>query len=139
MLGVQRVEWTEVHKYGIVSSSEESSSLCRVDTLVEKPSREEAPTNLATLGRYVIEPQVFDILERTGPGTGGEIQLTDALNELAKTRPVWACTFNGKRYDVGDKQGFLEATIEYALRRDDLAEAFAAYLKRLVKEDPRLK
>ncbi len=139
VLGVQRVDWTEVHKYGIVSSADEDSSLCRVASLVEKPARQEAPTNLATLGRYVIEPEIFEILERTGPGTGGEIQLTDGLNELAKKRDVWAYTFAGKRYDVGDRQGFLEATIEYALRRDDLAPEFAAYLRQLVEQDPRLK
>ena len=149
VLGVQVVAWTEVHKYGIVSSREGEGEeagagagnelICRVASLVEKPAREQAPSNLATLGRYVIEPEIFAILERTGPGTGGEIQLTDALNELAKSRPVWAYTFSGKRYDVGDKLGFLEATVEYALRREDLAEDFAAYLRRLLAEDPRLR
>ncbi len=102
---------------------------------MEKPSREEAPSNLAVLGRYVIEPEIFDILESTPPGAGGEIQLTDALNSLAQLRPVWAYTFQGRRYDVGDRLGFLEATIEYALRREDLAEGLMRFLKRLVAAD----
>lgn len=139
VVGVQEVGWDEVHKYGIVSSEEGDNSICKVESLVEKPSQEQAPTNLAALGRYVIEPEIFEVLERTDPGTGGEIQLTDGLNELAKTRTVWAYNFAGRRYDVGDRQGFLEATIEYALRRKNLAPNFAAYLKRLVEEDPRLK
>lgn len=107
--------------------------LYRVKALVEKPNRTDAPSNLAVLGRYILEPEIFDVLARTKPGAGGEIQLTDALHELAATRPVWAYSFAGKRYDVGDKQGFLQATIEYALKREDLSQEMAAYLHRLVK------
>ncbi len=139
VLGVQHVDWNDVHKYGIVSSYSTNGPICRVGSLVEKPLREKAPSNLAVLGRYVIEPEIFAVLEQTQPGSGGEIQLTDALNELAQSRPVWAYTFTGKRYDVGDKLGFLEATVEYALRRDDLARGFADYLRRLVREDPHLR
>jgi len=139
VLGVQHVDWNDVHKYGIVSSYSTNGPICRVGSLVEKPLREKAPSNLAVLGRYVIEPEIFAVLEQTQPGSGGEIQLTDALNELAQSRPVWAYTFTGKRYDVGDKLGFLEATVEYALRREDLARGFADYLRRLAREDPHLR
>jgi len=134
VIGVQEVDWSEVDKYGMVSGSERNGPLCRVSSLIEKPPPEKAPSNLATLGRYVIEPHIFELLEYTTPGAGGEIQLTDALNELAQKRPVWAYTFSGKRYDVGDKFGFLEATVEYALRNGDLAGRFGDYLRRLVRE-----
>ncbi len=139
VLGVQEVEWQEVSKYGVIQVEDPEGPLYRVKGLLEKPRREEAPSNLAALGRYVLEPEIFSVLEQTPPGRGGEIQLTDALHAMASVRPVWAYNFSGKRYDVGDRQGFLEATIEYALRRDDLSESFAAYLRHLVEEDPRLK
>jgi UTP--glucose-1-phosphate uridylyltransferase len=103
----------------------------RVKQLTEKPKREDAASDLAVLGRYVIEPEIFDILASTRPGAGGEIQLTDALNTLASQKPLWAYSFEGRRYDVGDRLGFLEATIEYALRREDLAPALKAYLHNL--------
>jgi len=101
---------------------------------VEKPAVDEAPTNIAILGRYIISPSIFDILEHTPPGKGGEIQLTDALKTLARQEAMYAYTFEGKRYDVGDKMGFLQATVEFALKRDDLKEPFMAYLQKLVKE-----
>ena len=103
--------------------------------MVEKPSIEEAPSNMAVLGRYVITPEVFGILEETPPGRGNEIQLTDALRTLAKIQPMYAYNFEGRRYDVGDKQGFLEATVEYALRRPELRDRFLAYLKKVVAEE----
>lgn len=140
VVGVQPVDWTQVHKYGIVSGEEIGENLYRVQGLVEKPSAESAPTNLAVLGRYVITPDIFDILENTPPGAGGEIQLTDALNVQAgraavqEQTPVWAYIFSGKRFDVGDRLGFVEATIEYALRREDLAEDLSAYLRDLVQD-----
>lgn len=140
VVGVQPVDWTQVHKYGIVSGEEIGENLYRVQGLVEKPSAESAPTNLAVLGRYVITPDIFDILENTPPGAGGEIQLTDALNVQAgraavqEQTPVWAYIFSGKRFDVGDRLGFVEATIEYALRREDLAEDLSAYLRKLVQD-----
>lgn len=133
VVGVQQVDWSNVHKYGIINGDKTENGLYRVQGLVEKPPVEKAPTNLAVLGRYVIEPEIFDILEHTPPGTGGEIQLTDALNELAVQKTVWSYIFSGKRYDVGDKLGFLEATIEYALRREDLSEELSAYLRNLVE------
>lgn len=139
VVGVQPVDWTQVHKYGIVSGEEIAENLYRVQGLVEKPPAENAPTNLAVLGRYVITPDIFDILEHTSPGAGGEIQLTDALNVQAGRAmqgqtPVWAYVFSGKRFDVGDRLGFVEATIEYALRREDLAEDLSAYLRKLVQD-----
>lgn len=130
VLGVQRVAKSALSKYGIVDAGGESGPVVRVRSLVEKPAVEDAPSNLAVLGRYIISPEVFAILERTAPGAGGEIQLTDALNVLAQDHPVWAYTFEGRRYDVGDRLGFLEATFEYALRRPDLAEELKAFLKR---------
>lgn len=103
---------------------------------MEKPKIEEAPSRLAALGRYVITPEVFEILEHTKPGKGGEIQLTDALRVMAHNGNVYAYNFKGKRYDTGNKLGFLKATVEYALRRDDLGEAFGNYLEGIVKKLP---
>jgi UTP--glucose-1-phosphate uridylyltransferase len=131
VLGVQQVGWDNVHKYGIVDCGGASGPLVRVNQLTEKPSRSEAKSDLAVLGRYIIDPEIFAILEATAPGSGGEIQLTDALNVLAAKQPVWAYTFEGRRYDVGDRLGFLEATIEFALRREDLAADLGAFLDRL--------
>ena len=131
VLGAQRVGWDNVHKYGVVDTEDDSGKVVRVRELTEKPDRKDAVSDLAVLGRYIIDPQIFKILETTAPGAGGEIQLTDGLNTLAGQQPVWAYTFDGRRYDVGDRFGFLEATVEYALRREDLAEEFSAYLKRL--------
>ena len=130
VIGVQPVDGSQVEKYGIVSGCPEGK-FTRVEALVEKPAREEAPSNLAVLGRYLIEPEIFNILAHTSPGAGGEIQLTDALNQLAKEKTVWAYTFTGRRYDVGDKLGFLQATVEYALCNKELAEPFSRYLKEL--------
>jgi UTP--glucose-1-phosphate uridylyltransferase len=134
VLGVQQVGWDNVHKYGIVDAGGESGPLVRVNQLTEKPSRSEAKSDLAVLGRYIIDPEIFAILESTAPGSGGEIQLTDALNVLAAKQPVWAYTFEGRRYDVGDRLGFLEATIEFALHREDLAPGLIEFLDRLYQE-----
>lgn len=136
LLAVQQVPWDEVEKYGIVSPhggvpGEPYASY--IEDLVEKPDREQAPSNLAVIGRYVIDPAIFDILEKQQPGRGGEIQLTDALRELNRTKQMMAYTVQGKRYDVGDKFGYIEATIEYALRRPDLAPDVKAYLTDLVQ------
>ena len=97
--------------------------------MVEKPAIEEAPSRFAVLGRYIITPDIFPILEKTKPGKGGEIQLTDALQTLAGQKAVYAYNFEGKLYDVGNKLGYLQATVEYALRREDLGEKFRVYLK----------
>lgn len=134
VLGCQQVAPEKVSSYGIVAGKEISGSkLLKVSDMVEKPEIEEAPSNMAVLGRYIISPAIFEILEQTTPGKGGEIQLTDALKQLAKIEPVWAYDFDGTRYDVGDKLGFLKATVEYALRREDLGEPFKQYLTGLMK------
>ncbi len=132
ILGVQRVAQEAIHKYGIVAPKEKNpQALTAVASLVEKPSALEAPSDLAILGRYIITPAIFDILESTPAGKGGEIQLTDALNTLAQQEDMYACIFDGRRYDVGDQLGFIEANIEYALRREDLSAHLKAYLKGL--------
>ncbi|MDW7729534.1 MAG: UTP--glucose-1-phosphate uridylyltransferase GalU [Bacillota bacterium] len=131
VVGCQRVGWENVHKYGVVDTDDPEASVVRVKRLTEKPDRSEASSDLAVLGRYIIDPKIFDIIEKTKPGAGGEIQLTDALNTLASLQQVWAYTFEGRRYDVGDRLGFLEATVEYALRRDDLSEKFRSFLSSL--------
>ena len=133
VLGCQNVPQEKVSAYGIVAGTQtDNSRLMRVADMVEKPAVEEAPSRMAVLGRYIIKPQIFDILESTQPGKGGEVQLTDALKVLARQDAVYAYDFEGKRYDVGDKLGFLKATVEYALRREDLGEPFKAYLKELM-------
>lgn len=135
VLGVQTVKDEDVNKYGIVDGKQLSQKVYTVEDLVEKPALEEAPSNVAILGRYIINSSIFDILNDTEPGKGGEIQLTDALKVLAKQEDMVAYDFDGKRYDVGYKQGFLEATVETALRRDDLRDEFLAYLEKVVDKD----
>lgn len=133
VLGVQTVAKENVNKYGIVDGLHIEDRVYKVKGLVEKPSIEEAPTNVAILGRYIITPKIFEILENTKPGKGNEIQLTDALLELMEQEAMYAYDFEGKRYDVGDKLGFLQATVEYALRKSSLNEEFTEYLKGIVE------
>lgn len=128
ILGVQTVEFDNVNKYGIIDGLPIENRVYKVKKLVEKPSVEEAPSNIAILGRYIITPQIFKILENTKPGKGNEIQLTDALETLIKNEAMYAYNFEGRRYDVGDKLGFLEATVEFALKREELREKFIEYL-----------
>ena len=133
VLGCQMVPDEKVSSYGIVAGDKtDDPRLMRVRDMIEKPSLEEAPSRMAVLGRYIIRPEIFGILEHTEPGKGGEIQLTDALKELARQQAVYAYDFEGKRYDLGDKLGFLKATVEFALRREDLGTPFKKYLKDLV-------
>lgn len=134
VIGCQEVSRDEIHLYGSVECSERSGRRASVANLVEKPEPEEAPSTLAVLGRYVLPPEIFPIIEETPPGKGGEIQLTDAIKTLARRRRVEAYDFEARRYDVGNKQGFLEATVEFALRRDDISEEFSAYLQELLAE-----
>ena len=135
VLGCQQVAPEKVSSYGIVAGKEiAGSKLLKVSDMIEKPELSEAPSNIAVLGRYIISPTIFELLEHTAPGKGGEVQLTDALKQLALVEPVWAYCFEGKRYDVGDKLGFLKATVEFALRRPDLGGPFRAYLEELMKE-----
>lgn len=128
VLGVQEVSISNVSKYGIVKPIAVAENVWQIADMIEKPSIEQAPSRLAVLGRYIIEPEIFALLERTEPGSGGEIQLTDALRQLAAEQPVYAFNFEGRRYDVGDKQGYLEATIEFALKRPDIRESFLRYI-----------
>lgn len=128
ILGVQEVPVEDVSKYGIVKGMHIEDRVYKVKDLVEKPKSEEAPSNIAILGRYIITPQIFDILDKTQPGKGGEIQLTDALRTLINAEAMYAYNFEGRRYDVGDKLGFLEATVEFALKREDLKKPFMEYL-----------
>lgn len=128
IIGVQEVNKEDVYKYGIVKGMYIEDRVYKVKDLVEKPKVEEAPSNIAILGRYIITPAIFDILRNTTPGKGDEIQLTDALRTLIKSEAMYAYNFEGRRYDVGDKLGFLKATVEFALRRDGLKESFMEYL-----------
>lgn len=132
IIGVQTIHKKEVHKYGIVDGITVEDRVCKVNGLVEKPSIEEAPSNMAILGRYIVTPKIFDILDNTNPGKGGEIQLTDALLELVKEEAIYAYNFEGRRYDVGDKLGFLQATVEYALRKKEIKDDFINYLKNII-------
>ncbi|WP_432401385.1 UTP--glucose-1-phosphate uridylyltransferase GalU [Wukongibacter sp. M2B1] len=135
ILGVQTVPEYDVDKYGIVEGKYIEDDVYKVKNLVEKPAKEEAPSDVAILGRYIITPEIFDILDNTEPGAGGEIQLTDALKELSKKQAMYAYKFKGIRYDVGNKLGFLQATLEFALRREDLKEDFKKYLNELMASD----
>jgi UTP--glucose-1-phosphate uridylyltransferase len=131
VVGVQEVLKKDVSKYGIVKprGSMVTSNLYLVDSLVEKPTINEAPSQYAIMGRYVLRPDIFTILENTPVGSGNELQLTDAINELAKQQAVFAYEFAGQRYDIGDKIGFIKATIDVALQRDDLCDEVLAYLR----------
>jgi len=132
VLGVQRVPWEDVSKYGIVSGKEIKDHIFKIDDMVEKPDREQALSNIAILGRYIIRPSIFDYLENAVPGKGGEIQLTDALHRLMESEAMYAFEFEGRRYDVGNKLGFLQATVEFALKRPELKDEFEAYLRKLI-------
>ncbi|WP_003543739.1 UTP--glucose-1-phosphate uridylyltransferase GalU [Desulfotomaculum nigrificans] len=134
VVGVQEVPQEHVNRYGIVEAAPEREGVCRVYDLVEKPEIGQAPSRLAVMGRYILSPRIFDILAMTRPGAGGEIQLTDALRKLVQAEAIYGCIFEGRRYDVGDKLGYLQATVEFALQRPDLAEDFRKYLKELLAD-----
>ncbi len=129
ILGVQSVKKEEVSKYGIVAPKREVGALFELKDMVEKPALEDAPSCEAVLGRYVLTPKIFEVLKTQKPGKGNEIQLTDALKRLMDYEKVYACRFEGERYDVGDKFGFVKATIDFALERDDLKEKVKDYIK----------
>jgi UTP--glucose-1-phosphate uridylyltransferase len=137
VIALMEVPNDKISAYGVVDAEVVDDpdlppgSLLRIKTMVEKPKREEAPSNLAVIGRYVLSPDIFSSIESVGPGAIGEIQLTDGIKHLALKQPVYGLKFQGTRYDAGDKLGFLKATVEYALRRDDLGPAFREYLKEL--------
>ena len=131
VLGVQKVGMEHVSKYGIVDCENVEGRMYKLKGMVEKPKIEDAPSDIAVLGRYVITPGIFECLERTPKGAGGEIQLTDALVLLSEKEDIYAYDFEGKRYDIGNKQGFLQATVDFALSRPDLKDDFAKYLKEI--------
>ena len=132
VLAVQEVPAADVNKYGILDADFLREGVYYIRDLVEKPPVDQAPSRLAIMGRYVITPAIFPILENTPPGQGGEIQLTDALRALSKEEPIYGINFEGRRYDVGDKLGYLMATVEFALDYPDLGNDFRSYLKQLV-------
>ena len=135
MLGCQEVPQELVSRYGIVQGQPtDDDRVVKLIDMVEKPAVDEAPSRLAALGRYILTPDIFEILRRVQPGKGGEIQLTDALRLMADREAVYAYTFSGRSYDTGNKLGFLKATVEYALRREDLGEAFREYLRHSLPE-----
>ena len=135
VIGTKKVPEEDLHKYGVIKPKDVyiSETLVEVEDMVEKP-RENAPSNIAVMGRYVFEPEIFDYLENLDIGYGGEIQLTDAIKKLAQEKKVLAYAFEGKRYDVGDKFGFIKATIDFALEREDLSEQLKQYLRMLYNE-----
>lgn len=135
ILGVQKVDKKDVNKYGIVKGKHIDDKVYLIKDLVEKPDIDKAPSNIAILGRYILKPELFDILENQKPGKNNEIQLTDALKTLCEKQAMYAYEFEGKRYDVGEKFGFLQATVEFALKNKELKEPFFNYLKDLIKEN----
>jgi UTP--glucose-1-phosphate uridylyltransferase len=134
ILALERVPVSEIHRYGVIDGVEEKEGVFRIHNLVEKPAAEQAPSNLAIIGRYILTPDIFDVLAKAKPGKGGEIQLTDAIQKLLQKRPVYGYLFKGRRYDAGDKLGFLKATVDFALRNPELAAPFAAYLLDVTKK-----
>jgi len=131
VIAVQRVPRERIHQYGVIAARPVESRVHEILDLVEKPQAQEAPSDLAIIGRYVLPPELFEILGETPADRRGEIQLTDALRTLRRRRPMYAVEFEGIRYDTGDKLGFLKATVEFALARPDLADEFRTYLKSL--------
>ncbi len=136
VLATQIVDGPDISRYGVIKGKlvEDGSGSDRtywVEDLVEKPPFAEAPSNLAIIGRYILTPEIFEVLEQTGADKGGEIQLTNGLRLLRERQSVHAYRFEGKRYDAGDKLGFLKATVEFALKREDLGSDFATYLRAL--------
>ncbi|MFB4331527.1 UTP--glucose-1-phosphate uridylyltransferase GalU [Paenibacillus sp. CR_12] len=134
IVGVQPVDWNEVDRYGIVDGLQKSDRIYETSRLVEKPSRAEAPSNLAIMGRYILPPNIFDLLENQEVGKNGEIQLTDALSSLAHRSPIYAYHFEGMRHDVGEKLGFIETSIHYALQREELRDDLIAYLSGVLEK-----
>ena len=134
VVAVMEVPEEDVSKYGILDAAQDRPGVYRIHDLVEKPPADSAPSRLAVMGRYIIEPRILSILAETNPGAGGEIQLTDALRVLCGEQPMYGLAFQGKRYDLGDKLGYLQATVEFALARQDLAAGFREYLKGVCKE-----
>ncbi len=133
ILALERVPANEIHRYGVIGGEREGDGVYRVNNLVEKPKAEEAPSDLAIIGRYILTPDIFDILEKSRPGKGGEIQLTDAIRQLLQHRAVYGYLFTGKRYDAGDKLGYLKATVDLALKNEELSGQFRSFILEVSK------
>jgi UTP--glucose-1-phosphate uridylyltransferase len=131
VIGTMQVEGEAISRFGVLDVEEVEDGIYRIKDMVEKPRFSEAPSNLAIIGRYILTPDIFEELEKTQPGAVGEIQITDAMRSLLKKRPFYAVRFKGTRHDAGDKLGFLIATVEFALKREDLASEFKDYLRSL--------
>jgi UTP--glucose-1-phosphate uridylyltransferase len=136
IVGVQEVPDEDISKYGVIDPlhPNNTDNMVKIKDLVEKPSLEEAPSRLAIMGRYVLRPEILDILETIEPGSGNEIQLTDALKELNTKQDMYGFMFDGRRYDIGDKYGFVQATVEFALMRDDLKAPLRNWLQKIISE-----
>jgi len=134
IIGVEEVPRDKVSRYGIVGGEKISDRIMQINQMTEKPAQEEAPSNLAIAGRYILTPEIFPMLEKTQRGKGNEIQLTDAIHDLLKYEGVLSYTIEGKRYDIGSKMDFLTTTVEFALKRKEFAEPFKAWLKALVQQ-----
>ncbi|MFA5353846.1 MAG: UTP--glucose-1-phosphate uridylyltransferase GalU [Thermodesulfovibrionales bacterium] len=136
VIALEEVPVTETHRYGIIDGSREGD-IYRINDMVEKPAKGTAPSNMAIIGRYILTPDIFAVLQDQPPGSGGEVQLTDALRRLAQRRPVYGYPIiRGKRYDAGDKLGYLKATVDFALKNRDLSASFREFLEERVKELP---
>lgn len=135
IIGVQKIPAHKISSYGIVNPNMVNEGLYRIRGLIEKPAFEEAPSNLAIMGRYILHPDIFDILKDLEPGTGGEIQLTDAIDKLNQFQEVYACEFDGIRHDVGETMGFIQTNIEYALQREELRTQLLDYLSAVLKRE----
>jgi UTP--glucose-1-phosphate uridylyltransferase len=131
VVALMKVPLDEVHQYGVIKGKEVKPRLYAVEATVEKPAAKDAPSQMAIIGRYVLRPEIFSILQKLPPGRGGEIQLTDGLARLVQERKIFGCEFTGDRYDIGDKFGFVRATVAYALKRKDLRDKLLEYLKSL--------
>jgi len=131
VIATMQVEGEAISRFGVIDADEIEPNVFRIKDMVEKPAYADAPSDLAIIGRYIFTPDIFQAIEQTTPGAGGEIQITDAMRILLKERPFYAVKLNGRRHDAGDKLGFLIATVEYALKRSDLGSDFREYLKGL--------
>lgn len=130
IIAVEPVPQEKVHRYGVIKGKQIEKNLYEIEDIIEKPSKEKAPSNMATIGRYVLSPRIFECIEKTHPGVGGEIQLTDAIRLLLASEKVYAFEFSGKRYDIGTKEDWIRATIELALKRDELKHSLSEFLKK---------
>ncbi|MBI5102310.1 MAG: UTP--glucose-1-phosphate uridylyltransferase GalU [Nitrospirae bacterium] len=133
ILALEKVSMSEIHRYGVIDGVKEHDKVFRINNLIEKPDAKNAPSDMAIIGRYILTPDIFDILEKARPGRGGEVQLTDAIRSLLKTRQVYGFLYSGKRYDAGDKFGYLKATVDFALKNPELSKVFRPYLLEVVK------